>query len=132
MTTEPSWVRVVKTASPSPVRHIEIVSSSPGYTDAEKSAIKGFVKTVKAVDLMYVIETTDVTGAVLDVPANVTDPIPSVSTKAQVYARIFQLLDDGYADLASEIGDAAGRYAEEVRERRFPTPDQTYRPKAQG
>ena len=34
-----------------------------------------------------------------------------------------------YADLASEIGDAAGRYAEEVRNRSFPTADQTYRPK---
>jgi 3-methyl-2-oxobutanoate hydroxymethyltransferase len=35
-----------------------------------------------------------------------------------------------YADLASEIGEAAGRYAEEVRNRSFPTADQTYRPKA--
>ena len=34
-----------------------------------------------------------------------------------------------YADLASEIGNAAGRYAEEVRNRSFPTADQTYRPK---
>jgi len=34
-----------------------------------------------------------------------------------------------YADLASEIGEAVGRYAEEVRTRAFPTEDQTYRPK---
>ena len=35
-----------------------------------------------------------------------------------------------YADLASEIGEAVGRYAHEVRTRSFPTQDQTYRPKA--
>ena len=35
-----------------------------------------------------------------------------------------------YADLASEIGAAAERYAAEVRDRSFPTADQTYRPKA--
>jgi 3-methyl-2-oxobutanoate hydroxymethyltransferase len=35
-----------------------------------------------------------------------------------------------YADLASEIGEAAARYAAEVRSRTFPGSDQTYRPKA--
>jgi 3-methyl-2-oxobutanoate hydroxymethyltransferase len=32
-----------------------------------------------------------------------------------------------YADLATEIGEAVGRYAEEVRDRAFPTREQTYR-----
>jgi 3-methyl-2-oxobutanoate hydroxymethyltransferase len=35
-----------------------------------------------------------------------------------------------YADLASEIGEAVGKYAEQVRSRAFPTEEQTYRPKA--
>ena len=35
-----------------------------------------------------------------------------------------------YDDLATRIGEAAASYAAEVRERRFPTADQTYRPKA--
>ena len=34
-----------------------------------------------------------------------------------------------YDDLATRIGEAARTYAEEVRSRRFPTADQTYRPK---
>ena len=34
-----------------------------------------------------------------------------------------------YADMASEIAEAVGRYAEEVRSRVFPTDEQTYRPK---
>ena len=35
-----------------------------------------------------------------------------------------------YADLAAEIGEAAAKYADEVRSRAFPGTDQTYRPKA--
>jgi 3-methyl-2-oxobutanoate hydroxymethyltransferase len=35
-----------------------------------------------------------------------------------------------YDDLATRIGEAAATYAAEVRDRRFPTADQTYRPKA--
>ena len=35
-----------------------------------------------------------------------------------------------YADLASEIGAAAAKYRQEVIDRRFPTADQTYRPKS--
>jgi 3-methyl-2-oxobutanoate hydroxymethyltransferase len=34
-----------------------------------------------------------------------------------------------YDDLATRIGEAAASYAAEVRERSFPTVDQTYRPK---
>jgi 3-methyl-2-oxobutanoate hydroxymethyltransferase len=34
-----------------------------------------------------------------------------------------------YADLAAEIGEAAAKYADEVRSRAFPGTDQTYRPK---
>ena len=35
-----------------------------------------------------------------------------------------------YADMASEVGEAVGRYAGEVRSRSFPTDEQTYRPKS--
>jgi 3-methyl-2-oxobutanoate hydroxymethyltransferase len=34
-----------------------------------------------------------------------------------------------YHEVATEIADAAGRYAADVRSRTFPTPDQTYQPK---
>jgi 3-methyl-2-oxobutanoate hydroxymethyltransferase len=34
-----------------------------------------------------------------------------------------------YDDLAARVGQAVENYAAEVRERRFPTADQTYRPK---
>ena len=35
-----------------------------------------------------------------------------------------------YDDLSARISDAVAAYAREVRERSFPTADQTYRPKA--
>ena len=35
-----------------------------------------------------------------------------------------------YDDLASRVSEAVRNYAEEVRGRRFPTADQTYRPKS--
>jgi 3-methyl-2-oxobutanoate hydroxymethyltransferase len=35
-----------------------------------------------------------------------------------------------YDDLAARIGEAARTYADEVRARSFPTPEQTYRPKS--
>jgi 3-methyl-2-oxobutanoate hydroxymethyltransferase len=35
-----------------------------------------------------------------------------------------------FDDLASRIGEAAAAYASEVRDRSFPTADQTYRPKS--
>ncbi len=37
-----------------------------------------------------------------------------------------------YADMAAFVGEAAAGYARDVRERRFPGPDQTYQPKAPG
>ena len=35
-----------------------------------------------------------------------------------------------YDDLATRIGEAVATYAGEVRDRSFPTADQTYRPKS--
>ncbi|MBI4501935.1 MAG: hypothetical protein HY700_12345 [Gemmatimonadetes bacterium] len=72
-----------------------------GFTAAQKEGIAGIAQTVKAVDLMYTIQTTDQTGAALEVPANPTDPVPPLASRAQVYARIFSLLDSANAHLAA-------------------------------
>ena len=50
-------------------------------------------------------------------------------------ARILEYIRDvtrirNYPPSVREIGEAVGRYAEEVRSRSFPTDEQTYRPKA--
>ncbi len=68
-------------------------------TAEEKAATSGYVKTIQAFELLIVINTHDANGAVIDVPSDPTaDPGPIVS-KAEVFARIEQLLDDAAADL---------------------------------
>jgi hypothetical protein len=74
---------------------------TPSMRADTAAAVTGFVRTIKAIDLMFVIQTTDQTGAVLDVPAHVTDPIGTVANKAAVYTHILNLLDSGYADLTT-------------------------------
>ena len=39
-----------------------------GMSDQEKEASRGFIQTIKAIDLLYVIQTSDQAGAILDVP----------------------------------------------------------------
>jgi hypothetical protein len=70
-----------------------------GLTAAQKSAVTGFAKTIQALDYLKVINTRDDLGAPLDVNIDpVGDPAP-IATKAEVFAHIVALLDDGLADL---------------------------------
>lgn len=72
-----------------------------GLTDPEKEAIRGFVKTIQAHDLLMVINTRDVNGAPIDVDIAATGAPAPIATKAQVFARIVQLLDDGRTNLTT-------------------------------
>lgn len=80
------------------IKALDVVA---GMTDPEKAAVRGFAKTVKAVDLMYTILTTDLTGAVLNVPASTSDSIPPVASRDAVYAQIITWLDEGYTELGN-------------------------------
>jgi len=75
------------------------------------------------------------------VSKNVSAPVIGIGASAECDGQVL-VIDDmlgmfertprfvkRYDDLAARIGEAAGTYAEEVRARTFPTPDQTYRPK---
>jgi hypothetical protein len=70
-----------------------------GLTDAEKEGIRGFAKTVKAVELLKVIRGTDVYGALLDAAENATDPPEEIASKDAVYTEIFKLLDEAKVHL---------------------------------
>lgn len=72
-----------------------------GMTDAQKSAVTGFAKTIQALDFLYLINTRDDYGLPIDIGTNATDPPAPIATKAQVFDRIVQLLDDGLAKLNS-------------------------------
>jgi hypothetical protein len=69
-----------------------------GLTDAQKEAVRGFAKTMMALDLLKVINTHDVNGAAIDVDLPVDQLAPIVGKDA-VFARIALLLDQAQAHL---------------------------------
>jgi hypothetical protein len=75
-----------------------------GLTPAQREGVRGFAKTVKAIELLNVIRCTDVGGASLDATANATDPPPPIVTEPEVYAQIFKLLDEAATHLQAAGG----------------------------
>lgn len=79
---------------------LEVLDNVSDLSVAQKAAIRGFIKTIEALDLLDVVVTHDTNGVVLDVP---TDPLgdltPIVRDTKQQYARIASLLDSAVADL---------------------------------
>ncbi|HEX5754640.1 MAG TPA: RagB/SusD family nutrient uptake outer membrane protein [Archangium sp.] len=70
-----------------------------GVTEAEKKAIRGFAKTIQALDFLVIINTRDTNGAPIDVNRPFgSDPAP-IATKEQVFEHIAKLLDEAKADL---------------------------------
>jgi len=70
-----------------------------GLSAAEKEAVRGFVKTIQAHDLLMVINTRDVNGAPIDVDIAATGVPAPIATKAEVFGRIVQLLNDAQTNL---------------------------------
>jgi len=70
-----------------------------GLTDPEKEGVRGFAKTIQALELLRVIVTRDDNGAVIDVDRPPTGEPGAIATKTAVYARIVQLLDEGRTHL---------------------------------
>ena len=70
-----------------------------GLSTSEKEAVRGFVKTMQAHDFLMVINTRDDLGAPIDVDIEATGAPAPIATKAQVFARIVQLLDQAQTHL---------------------------------
>src|SRR5207244_1492516 len=80
-------------------------------------------------------------GIATKVARNVAPPIIGIGASAECDGQVLVTEDmlglfertprfvKRYDDLAARIGDAAAAYASEVRDRSFPTAEQTYRPK---
>jgi 3-methyl-2-oxobutanoate hydroxymethyltransferase len=115
-----------------------------GARGQEKREAEKILADAKAVDeagaFCIVVEGV-LEGVANDVTAAVSAPVIGIGASAACDGQVL-VIDDmlgmfertprfvkRYDDLASRIGEAAAAYAEEVRARRFPTPDQTYRPK---
>jgi hypothetical protein len=79
---------------------LDMLPQVVGLTDAEKESIRGFAKTVMALDLLKVIDTHDVNGACIDVDLPIGQLAPIVGKDA-VFARIALLLDQAQAHLTA-------------------------------
>jgi starch-binding outer membrane protein, SusD/RagB family len=80
---------------------VEQLSDDPvaGIPAADKEGIRGFAKTMQALDFLLVINTRHLNGAPIDVDGPVgADPAP-LANRAAVFARIVSLLDEGNAHL---------------------------------
>jgi hypothetical protein len=77
------------------------VDKVAGMSDAEKSAVRGFAKTIQALDYLNVINTRDDLGVPLDVNIGPTDAPAPIVAKAAVFTQISTLLDDGLTALNS-------------------------------
>ncbi|MEZ4361820.1 MAG: RagB/SusD family nutrient uptake outer membrane protein [Kofleriaceae bacterium] len=73
----------------------------PTYTAMERSAIKGFARTMIASDLLRVINTHDTNGAVIDTDKPLGQPLGAIVGKDAVFAKIVELLDQAKTDLGA-------------------------------
>src|SRR6185503_3351714 len=80
---------------------LSAVDAVTGITDPNKEAIRGWAKTVLAVQYEDMAQAHDTFGIVLDLPADPLVDVPPIATKTQVWQRIFQLLDQADAHLAA-------------------------------
>ena len=80
---------------------LDAVDKVSGLTDAEKETVRGFAKTIQAHELLMVINTRDDLGAPIDVDIDPTAPPAPIVPKAQVFARIVQLLEEARTHLAA-------------------------------
>ena len=71
-----------------------------GLTDTQKESMRGFAKTMMALDLLQVINAHDASGAPIDVNLPLGQVAP-IAGKTQVFARIAQLLDEANTHLTN-------------------------------
>lgn len=75
------------------------------FSEAEQSAIAGFVHTIKALDLLEVANTRDENGGVIDTDRSLEDDLAPLVGKAEMFDEIARLLDEA-ADELGRGGDA--------------------------
>ena len=80
------------------------VANATALSTTQKSAVSGFGKTFRALELLYVIVSRDTLGAPVDIPADPNSPAAFVS-RDSVYKFISATLDGAAADL--QAGGAA-------------------------
>lgn len=75
--------------------------ADPSVLDAsEKAATTGYIQTIKALELLRVIETRDTSGAGIDVDVDPLGPLPALHCRSDVLAYLAALLDSAATSLA--------------------------------
>jgi hypothetical protein len=69
------------------------------FNDAEKSAIKGYARTMQALAFLQIINTHDTNGAVIDTDRPLGAELAPIVEKADVQAEVARLLEEGAAEL---------------------------------
>jgi 3-methyl-2-oxobutanoate hydroxymethyltransferase len=112
-----------------------------GRETAEAKKILADAKAVDRAGAFCIVVEGVLEDIASDVTRNVAAPVIGIGASPQCDGQVLVTEDmlglfertprfvKRYADLASEIGEAAATYAAEVRARSFPTNEQTYRPK---
>ncbi|HVH49352.1 MAG TPA: 3-methyl-2-oxobutanoate hydroxymethyltransferase [Sphingomicrobium sp.] len=112
-----------------------------GKSEAEAKKIVGDAKAVADAGAFCIVVEGVMEAIATDVTKAVDVPIIGIGASAECDGQVLVTEDmlglfertprfvKRYADLATEIGEAAAKYADEVRARSFPTDEQTYRPK---
>jgi len=80
------------------VQLITVAEGSAALSAQQKSAVAGFAKTFRALELLYAIVSRDTLGTPVDIPANENTPAEFVS-RDSVYKFISAMLDDAATDL---------------------------------
>jgi starch-binding outer membrane protein, SusD/RagB family len=74
------------------------LAGSTALSDPQKKSVSGFAKTIRALEMAYVIVSRDTLGAPTDIPADPNSPAPFVS-RDSVYKFVSATLDDAATDL---------------------------------
>jgi starch-binding outer membrane protein, SusD/RagB family len=74
------------------------------FSTTERAAIRGFVRTIMALDLLEIVNTRDSNGGVIEVGRRLDEALPPLVGRDEMLARIAELLDEGATELAAGGG----------------------------
>ncbi|MDB5713060.1 MAG: panB [Sphingomonadales bacterium] len=112
-----------------------------GRSDAERAKIVADAKAIDEAGAFAIVIEGVVEPIAVEITKNVSCPTIGIGASGQCDGQVLVAEDmlglfdrtarfvKRYADMAALVGDAAQSYASEVRDRSFPTPEQTYAPK---
>src|SRR5688572_9217177 len=73
--------------------------TTASYSPQQKEGIRGFVKTIMAMELLTQVRIRDAVGIVVDVSADPSAPLGAIVSKAEALTRITTLLDEARTHL---------------------------------